>query len=545
MRMLISSRVGLCAVACGAVWSLSACNEPLLEGVQYPPVSDGGGHYPVLTTNREVDILLVVDNSASMAEEQVALASGLGSLLEVLEHPEVMASYRIGITTTDNGNPWCHTTTPEEGRLQLSSCRSRPEELTPDGTEADTTLAEACDELCPDAWTTIETEPTTIFGSEEARSRPWIESANGRTNLPEGLSPAQALQCVAPQGIDGCGYESPLESMWKALRRAQTDGGPELGFVRDAAILSVIHVTDEVDCSYNPAAEQVFLPEGNRVFWSDPAAELPTSAVCWNAGVTCEGTGTYDDCRAVDLDVDGNELDREREDAEDLAVLRPVSRYVEILQELENAKQNYTPDQEVLVSVIGGVRADGSVTYQDAADPQFQQDFGIGPGCEGPGGSAVPPVRLRELAESFAVGDQRSMFSVCEGDYSPALTAIGEAIAAQIRPACFPACVADDEPSTDALEPSCGLLQQWPNADGSFDEVDVPPCEEGDVLPEDHDVCFVALTEDARSDFCADIGFNLEFRFVRREGVPAPERAVIQGRCSLSREKRTDCPDLP
>jgi hypothetical protein len=548
MRISTSTRFGLHAVACGMLWFVSACTEHEIEGADYQ-TSGGGPPYDTVTlyVNDDVDILFVVDNSGSMAEEQGILAASFGSFIEVLERPDVAADYRIGITTTDNGNPWCDTTGAEAGKLRLTSCRSRSEEFTFDGTTTIEGFDEACAAACPAAWTDIEIEPTAVMGQDGLRARNWLESVAGRTNLPEGLSTTQALQCVAPQGIDGCGFESHLESMWKTLRRSYTDNDEDMGFIRDNAILSVVHVTDEADCSYNGDWETIFLPDGNRVFWSDPEATSPTSAVCWNAGVTCEGlgAGTYDDCHSIDLDVEGNEV--AAADADDLAVLRPMSRYIDILQEFEENKQHITPFQEVLVSLIGGVGADGSATYQDAADdPVFQQDFGIGAGCASSYGRAVPPVRLRELAEAFAVGDDRNMFSVCESDYSAALASIAESIADQIKPACMPVCVADtDRSTTDVVDPACNLTQEWATPDGGFEQLEILPCEEGDALPEGQDVCYVTLVGDALSDFCDDYGFNLEFRFVRRTGVPGPAGAAILGTCERSQDKATDCPDLP
>ncbi|MCX4247817.1 VWA domain-containing protein [Paraliomyxa miuraensis] len=516
----------------------------MLEPVELPPGMHDP-HYPALFINKDVDVLFVIDNSGSMTEEQAMLAAGIGAFFEVLERPDVAANYRIAFTTTDDGNPWCSDTTPEAGQLQLSSCRSRPEEFVFPDPVIDP-VGDACSEHCPEAWAEIETLPTTVWGDDQAAPRPWMERIDGATNLPKGLSTVQAFQCLAPQGIVGCGFESPLEAMWKALRRSATDGDPAQGFVRDDAILSVVIVTDEIDCSDNDAAESMFLPEGNRVFWSDPDAEAPTSAVCWNAGVLCEGLGTYDDCRSIDLDVDGNEV--AADDAEELAALRPVSRYVQALQDLENYKQRITPDQEVLVSVIGGFASDGSVTYADAVDdPTFQSDFGIGPGCESANGRAVPPVRMRELAEAFAVGNARNLFSVCDDgpSWSASLATIAQNIAAQIRPTCFPACVADFEPDTpDTLEPSCRFVQEAPQPDGSFEETVVLPCEADRSLPEGEDVCFVMLVEDERSEFCAEIGFNLELEFVRREGVAVPPGTAMTGECNLSDDRETDCPEL-
>jgi hypothetical protein len=51
----------------------------------------------------KVDILIVLDNSSSMAEEQAILANNLGAFIDVLEAEEVEADYRVAITTTDAG----------------------------------------------------------------------------------------------------------------------------------------------------------------------------------------------------------------------------------------------------------------------------------------------------------------------------------------------------------------------------------------------------------------------------------------------------------
>jgi hypothetical protein len=154
-------------------------------------------------------------------------------------------------------------------------------------------------------------------------------------------------------------------------------------------------------------------------------------------------------------------------------------------------------------------------------------------------------VRLQELAEAFQVGDDRNMFSICRDDYSPVLAAIAEGILEQFPPACMPACVADSDPSTEALEPSCTFAEETPEADGSFSRVDMPECEPGDAIPEGYDLCYVTLVGDELGERCDDYGFNLELRFVRREGVPLPAGTAIVGNCELSDDKRTDCPDLP
>src|SRR5690606_11870197 len=107
----------------------------------------------------------------------------------------------------------------------------------------------AYEEGCPARWTEIVQTPTTTWGDETPRPRPWIEKIAGQTNLPDGLDPATALRCLLPQGIDGCAFESHLESMYLGLRRAFKDSEDELGFLRDDAILAIVFVTDAADCS--------------------------------------------------------------------------------------------------------------------------------------------------------------------------------------------------------------------------------------------------------------------------------------------------------
>jgi hypothetical protein len=539
MRVSMSSRVTLLVAASLVLPSLLACLDHPLKPVEYDSIVIDGTSFPI-AANKDVDILFVIDNSGSMGEEQATLAANFQSFIEVLERPEVDANYRIGITTTDNGNPWCGTTSPEGGALRMTSCRSRPTEFRFEGAEPVDALQEACLDICPEEWANIEIQPSLVDGEDEARPRPWLESIEGKTNLPEGLSTVQAFQCMGPQGIDGCGFESHLESMWKALRRSETDTDPAHGFMREGAILSVVHVTDEEDCSYNTNWETIFLPDGERTFWSDPAAPSPTSAVCWNAGVACEGS----ECHAVNLDVAGVEVPDERADTD--AVLRPLARYTGLLQRIEDAKQRINPNQEVLVALIGGVNSDGTVTYQSAlGDPQFQADFGIGPGCQSEAGKAVPPVRMRGLAEAFSVGDDQNMFSVCNPDYSQALEAIARDLVEQIKPACMPACVADTDPTTpDVVDPLCTVTQHTPLGAGRFEDVVVPPCLADGEVPDGRDVCYLTRTGDARDQECIDLGFNLEFVIVRRDGVAVPGGTGIEATCELSQSKAIDCPDL-
>jgi len=510
-------------------------------------------HQVDYTVNKDVDVLFVIDNAGTMGEEQETLAHSLAPFIEVLEQENVKANYRIGITTTDNGNPWCSGTTPEAGELRASSCLSRLDEFTFIGTEPATVKESACTDIC--SHDTIAISPTTTEEDDVPRPRPWLENIEGSTNLPAGVSTTEAFQCFAPQGINGCMFKSHLESMYRALERMEDSKEASHGFLRKDALLAVIIVTDGADCSYRPEHESIFWPEGDRVFWSNPYDDYPSLAVCWNAGVACTGgPGTYDECHAQDKAEDGDATDPAN------AVLHPVSRYIDLLQGIEDDKKARNPEQEVLVSVVSGVPegyADGQeLVYEDADDPVFQHDYGIGPGCESVFSVALPPVRLREFAEAFEVDGERNLFSTCSTSYADALEQIAERIADQVKPACMPVCVADAEPGTAGLQPDCTMEETAPSADGPVQR-SVPACavdlDEGtwDLPSASDNVCFRALTEndtptdlDDISEDCLDSGWNVEFVIERRPGFPPPGGTHVDATCKVSQTPEQDCPDL-
>ncbi len=560
MRASLIARLSLLTATTVALPTLLACLDHPLKRVEYEATQEDMEGIQI-EVNKDVDILFVVDNSGSMGEEQANLSENFGRFVSVLEADDVKANYRLGITTTDDSNYWCKgagVSAAESGQFVLSSCRSRLGDFYFSGD--DTNAEAACTDFCE--LDDIEIQPTTTDDDPNPKVRPWLENIEGATNLPEGVTTTQALQCFGPQGINGCGFESHLESMWKSLRLARMSGQNQSGFLRDNAILSIVFVTDEADCSFNRELQNTVFGEegvGNQVFWSLPdVQQSPTSAVCWSAGVSCDFTLDSDQCSSVNLDVDGNVTEDD-----DAAALYPLSKYTTFVDDIEADKKNRNPGQEVIVSAIAGVPENYPMIQQlsyaegaDATNPDsFQARFGIGQGCSSAVAEAVPPVRLREFAENFLVGpDDNNLFSVCSTDYGPALGAIAESIRDQLKPACMPACVADTDPVGEGVQPGC-TLTQTSNADGSgTQEVNIPECAGDGSVPEGADVCFESLVDqtgltstesDDMQDACIDAGWNLEFRVNRREGVPAPGGAQVSATCQLSPNKAVDCPGLP
>ena len=375
---------------------------------------DGGGATGTRPSepSDEVDILFVIDNSGSMGEEQARLSESIASFTAPLQ--DAGMSVRLAVTTTDDGSYWCEgagVRTPESGSFVLSSCRTRPGDFYIDG--ADTVEEAICRPFC---------DEEVVVG---AGTPPWVEfgtSHNFEGNIDD------VLRCALPQGITGCGFESTLESASKALLRAESTGAPESGFVREAAHLAIVFITDEADCSFNPGHQLMVFGEegvGNQVFWSLPDQPSPSSAVCWNAGVDCDFSLDQDQCTAVDKNVDGGPAT----DADDAAIY-PVDRFRSQLESIRESKLAFGAD--VFTFGIVGVPSDypevGRIAYAEGPtndDPgSFQNRFGIGPGCTSQVAEAVPPVRIRELVENSAWGDNGQLYSICDSDFGPALADI-------------------------------------------------------------------------------------------------------------------------
>ncbi len=364
-----------------------ACVEPSDDGAD-----ETGGDDGIEPIDRAVDLIFVIDNSGSMGEEQGTITAAVDGLIG----PIVGAGgvdLRVGVTTTDNGNFWCPGTTPEAGSFVSTSCRSRQDDFVFAGAIMVDATQEACLDVCD--------SDTVSLGSS------WLEiAADGTNNVGGGLDPVSALRCILPQGINGCGFEQQLSSMSKATQA-------NAGFRRDNALLAIVIVTDEADCSIRSEAETIFMPEGDRAFWSLPEEPTPTSAVCWNAGVECTGSGNpYTDCVSQNYAADGGLAATPAD-----AVMRPVSEFIDEFA-----------GESVYIAAVAGVGSSGDVVYAESADPQFGVDFGIGPGCTSAAGEAVPPVRVRELVEQLG----GNLFSICEADASGLLGAIGDAIVARL-----------------------------------------------------------------------------------------------------------------
>ncbi|MCA9704682.1 MAG: VWA domain-containing protein [Myxococcales bacterium] len=182
-----------------------------------PTSTDTGEVLPCMVDGScgAVDLLFVIDNSGSMGEEQLTLARSFQDLVDELvdlrgSQGDLLApDVRIMVTTTDMGHPLCTAFykpdyTPQQGAPIYEGCNARINRFTGIDPNNPIVIEEACTENCP-----VDVAPQGHF----------VQFGPMGTNVPND-DVGTALACIGPQGIDGCGYESPLEAMLQALNES-------------------------------------------------------------------------------------------------------------------------------------------------------------------------------------------------------------------------------------------------------------------------------------------------------------------------------------
>lgn len=153
-----------------------------------------------------MDILFVIDNSGSMEQEQVNLGENFPRFIEVLDDFDQDLDYRVGLTSTGRDYNWV---------MEMLGGITIPESQ--DGGD-NGALLERCD-----------------------MTQRWIEDTDpGRVDT---------FDCAAELGDSGPSKEMPLAVVKQAFSDRISDG-TNVGFLRDDALLALVILTDEDDCSY-------------------------------------------------------------------------------------------------------------------------------------------------------------------------------------------------------------------------------------------------------------------------------------------------------
>ncbi|MEM9194623.1 MAG: hypothetical protein AAGF12_35925 [Myxococcota bacterium] len=160
----------------------------------------------------KMDILFVIDDSGSMQEEQSNLASNFPRFVEVINtfmtDGGSALDYRIGVTTTGKD----FTTV-----ISFPGVPLPPMEITETGPAGELLMPGQCN-----------------------MSRRWLER-----NDPD---VSGSFSCLGQVGTTGSSVEMPLHMLQLAITDRVTEG-TNAGFLREDALLAVVILTDEDDCS--------------------------------------------------------------------------------------------------------------------------------------------------------------------------------------------------------------------------------------------------------------------------------------------------------
>jgi hypothetical protein len=516
--------------------ALSACQDAVVVDVDVEHASEGPLQTLVCVERRKVDVLLIVEDSPAMAEEQSLLPEVGHVLAKYLEcfHD---TDWRVAVTTANVAGPHCPAA-GDGGRFITAPCRARLDEFVDAARDYD--ARPLCLEACP--YDALDTLPTELAGSAGPAPRPWLESVSGVTNLDPGVDVDAGLPCLALQGVDGCTFAAPLEAMARALTAALDPSAPEFGFLREDAQLVVAFVSATPDCSVNPEFAEIFAPDGDRRFWSDPSRATP--GVCWNAGVRCVGDGPdLSSCAPESWNMSGSPGAPPAD-----AVLTPVARYVDMLRDLVTSGHT----TGVAVTVLGGVPLDyqdgaAEIEYSRACAPGLVAELGICPGCGEDSRAGAPPVRLQALVDAFLGGADRRMASICASWPGGLWEPLTQKLNCPYCPdplGCLDTCAADTDPSTPTVEPRCEVAEVL--ADGT--KRIFPACELGEVdgrpeyvLPSGADACHIIRGDDPRPE-CFEHGSNVDVALLSWD--QPPDGACVTIQCTPSRDPARDCPYL-
>lgn len=389
--------------------TLISCVDRELGKVD-PSISTKAIEDIVQITNTQVDILFVIDNSHSMAGEQIALAQNFPVLINELLNPTIDENHdgipdsppvedmHIGIVSTDlgvgNNNLGSKCTQYGDQGYLINEYRCEADENT--------------STLCP----VSECQNFTLG------SNLWIDYKKDDPNHNNQNDITQAFTCIARLGTEGCGIEQQLEAAYQALVINTRPGGVNEGFLREDSLIAIIFVTDEDDCSFKDASTffrgvtdknaniWCFLESNESKLWDlnryyegfrglrpmNPDDKVVVAAI---AGIP------------LTINIDG------REEELDWSKLTD-SQKQELLQYLEDTQNTIENDN------IKKICESQFRTNIPKADEQRYAD---------------PASRIAELIYRF--GSNGYIHSICEGDWRKALLAITRKIQDKLRGTCM------------------------------------------------------------------------------------------------------------
>ena len=409
----------------GLVATVSSCTQRTLDALNPCTINGVVQNVPV-NPQRALDLLIIIDDSPSMLEEQAKLAEQVPRLVSLLltggeADPGAVGTFpaieslHVGIITPDLG----HSTEPPHNY----AAGSTPEaDFNPTG-------------LCMTNNGNGKAGFMQVEGLRGAAREPCTaitppEGTLYMNYFPESQFTPQDLiddvECVTGQD-NGCGFEQQLESILASDRNTANGG-----FNRDGALLAVILITDEDDCSTtDPRVFDVERRDSTPANLQGPfttAGELQFNLRC---------SAHSDALQQIQRYVDGIANLKDDPSQVVFAAITGIPEDADLdLDDVNTDEERY----DAILAADQMVETPNLDPATGAVDTPGQQ---LTPACSGAdnSGDAFPARRIVETMKGLAGGNTgvgTVVESICAADYAPALNAIVDRIAAALRQLCLP-----------------------------------------------------------------------------------------------------------
>jgi len=357
------------------------------------------------TPNRNLDLLFVIDDSPSMQDKQNNLANNFPNFINVLQSvPGGLPNLHIGVVTTDMGTKGSDDASPGPGIGQVGNggCAG-----TGDSGNLQTNGAPV----------------TNVFLSDIASGGTRVKNYTGTL--------ADAFSMMARVGAGGCGFEQPLAAMRKALENNTANAG----FLRADAVLGVVFLTDEDDCSIRTSA----------MFGPESAALGPLQSFrCTRFGVTCATGGTSPDA----MNTVG--IKSQCSGSMGSTYMTDVTPYRTFLHSLKG------DTRKVVVAGIMGTTLPFAVELRTPPGGGTAHTA-LAHSCtyNGANGAEVadPPARIKAFLDQFPSNNATS--TICQQDLSGGLASVATLLSRAIGSPCLGVVLADVDLTTAGPQHDC------------------------------------------------------------------------------------------
>ena len=363
----------------------------------------------------KIDVLFVVDDSGSMAQEQAALGQQLPRMARALASGDLDGDgeqefpppndVQLGVVSSDMGLP---------STFDIDKCT---------GLGDDGLLARAA---------------TRATGTDCARQSPAFIRYDANSDALEQLG--HDFSCLAMLGTDGCGFEQPLEAGLKALWPSADERVRFLGLDQDSStfghgdaanagfsraergsipsLLLIVVLSDEDDCSATDSS--LFTPNA-YLSPDDPLLAQGLNMRCARNPERLFPIARY-----------ANALRMLRPGAEQLVLFAAITGVPPARVSREALAELDYGDDEAREAFYQALLDDPQMQERlDDNDTPDPQDDTLRPACESAGALAYPARRISQLAREF--GRDGMVQSICQPDFAETIGFLLERVAARMR----------------------------------------------------------------------------------------------------------------